>query len=213
VLTFKRALIAALILIAAGVLLLIAMPDEQTLGPVIKVVVLHGVLVQAGLYAFLVAGALGLVWIAKRRDDVLAWCVAVQNTAVAVWIIYALSSMVSTKMAWGQWIAWDEPRVRSSAYVLGFALVALVLTWWVSDALFTALLNVVTAGVVWYLVKGAGVVRHPIDPLGPSTDGVFRMYALALLAIVLCLTILLAWVIHRGGDDFSVRIRRRAATP
>ncbi|MFN2204237.1 MAG: hypothetical protein ACK2UO_23790 [Caldilineaceae bacterium] len=212
-LTFKRALIAALILIAAGVLLLIAMPDEQTLGPVIKVVVLHGVLVQAGLYAFLVAGALGLVWIAKRRDDVLAWCVAVQNTAVAVWIIYALSSMVSTKMAWGQWIAWDEPRVRSSAYVLGFALVALVLTWWVSDALFTALLNVVTAGVVWYLVKGAGVVRHPIDPLGPSTDGVFRMYALALLAIVLCLTILLAWVIHRGGDDFSVRIRRRAATP
>jgi len=213
VLTFKRALIAALILIAAGVLLLFTMPDEQTLGPVIKVVVLHGVLVQAGLYAFLVAGALGLVWIAKRRDDVLAWCVAVQKTAVAVWIIYALSSMVSTKMAWGQWIAWDEPRVRSSAYVLGFALVALVLTWWVSDALFTALLNVVTAAVVWYLVKGAGVVRHPIDPLGPSTDGVFRMYALALLAIVLCLTILLAWVIHRGGDDFSVRIRRRAATP
>ena len=68
----------------------------------------------------------------------------------------------------------DEPRVRSSAYVLILALAALALTWWVGDALFTALLNTVTAGVVWYLVKGAGVVRHPLDPLGPSTDGVFR---------------------------------------
>jgi hypothetical protein len=119
--------------------------------------------------------------------------------------------MVSTKMAWGQWIAWDEPRVRSSAYVLGFALVALALTWWVSDALFTALLNVVTAGVVWYLVKGAGVVRHPIDPLGPSTDGVFRIYALSLLVIVLCLTALLAWAIHEGRGTSTGRILGRTA--
>lgn len=208
-LTRRRAGIAAAILLAVGALLLILMPNEATLGPVVKVVVLHGALVQVGLYAFGAAGILGAAWLFTRSDGVLAWCKAVQQTAVVVWIAYVLSSMVSTYMAWGQWIAWDEPRVRSSAYVLLLALAALGITWWVGDALFTALINVAVAVVVWYLVKGAGVIRHPIDPLGPSTDGVFRAYALGLLVIALCLTALLAWTLydrsmsrtHKRGED------------
>jgi hypothetical protein len=199
-LTRRRAGVVAVLLLALGGLLLIMAPDEKTLGGVIKVVLLHGALVQVGLYAFLVAGLLGLAYVATRRDGLLAWCEAVQKSAVAVWVAYVVSSMVSTYMAWGQWIAWDEPRVRASAYVLGFALAALAITWWVGDSLFTALLNVVTAGVVWYLVKGVGVVRHPLDPLGPSTADVFRVYALALLVAALGLTALLAWGLHDAGE-------------
>ena len=107
-LTHKRALIAAAVLLAAGALLLFLLPDEKTLGPVVKVVVLHGALVQAGLYAFLAAGALGLAWLVTRRDGVFAWCAATQKTALVVWIAYVLSSMVATWMAWGQWIAWTS---------------------------------------------------------------------------------------------------------
>jgi hypothetical protein len=196
-LTPKRATAAAAILLTAGALLLWRMPNEATLGPVVKVVVLHGALVQAGLYAFLIAGILGAVWLLTRRESVLAWCGAVQKTAVIIWIAYALSSMVSTYMAWGQWIAWDEPRVRTSAYVLILALASLGIVVWVNDALFTALANIVTAAVAWYLVKGVGVIRHPVDPLGPSTDAIFRMMALALQVIVLCLAALLARALHR----------------
>ena len=198
-LTRRRAVVVTICLFVLGGALLFFLPDEATLGGVIKVVLLHGALVQAGLYAFLAAGLLGLAWLVTRRAGLLAWCEAVQKSAVFVWVAYVVSSMVATYMAWGQWIAWDEPRVRSSAYVLGFALAALVLTWWVGDALFTALLNVVTEGVVWYLVKGAVVVRHPLIPLGPSTSDVFRVYALALLAIALGLTALLAWRLHDAG--------------
>lgn len=181
--------------------MLVLLPDEKTLGPVVKAVLLHGALVQTGLYAFLAAGALGLAWLATRRENVLRWCAAVQQTAVVVWLAYVVSSMVATYMAWGQWIAWDEPRVRSSAYVLLFALAALLVAWWVGDALFTALLNIVTAAVVWYLVKGVGVVRHPLDPLGPSTADVFRVYALALLMIAVCLAALLAWELQRRAQS------------
>lgn len=197
----RSALIAAVLLLAGGALLLVLLPDEKTLGPVVKAVLLHGALVQTGLYAFLAAGALGLVWLATRRDDVLRWCTAVQQTAVVVWLAYVVSSMVATYMAWGQWIAWDEPRVRSSAYVLLFALAALLVAWWVGDGLFTALLNIVTAAVVWYLVKGVGVVRHPLDPLGPSTADVFRIYALALLMIAVCLAALLASELQRRAQS------------
>lgn len=197
----RSALIAAVLLLAGGALLLVLLPDEKTLGPVVKAVLLHGALVQTGLYAFLAAGALGLAWLATRRENVLLWCAAVQQTAVVVWLAYVVSSMVATYMAWGQWIAWDEPRVRSSAYVLLFALAALLVAWWVGDALFTALLNIVTAAVVWYLVKGVGVVRHPLDPLGPSTADVFRVYALALLMIAVCLAALLASELQRRAQS------------
>ena len=195
-LTRRRALIAAVCLLVVGGLLLFMAPAEKTLGGVIKVVLLHGALVQTGLYTFLAAGLLGMAWLMTRRDDILGWCKAVQQTAVFVWVAYVVSSMVATYMAWGQWIVWNEPRVRSSAYVLGFALAALAITWWVGDGVFTSLLNVVTAGMVWYLVKGAGVLRHPLNPLGPSTETVFRTYALALLAITLGLTVLSAWWVH-----------------
>ena len=85
--------------------------------------------------------------------------------------------------------------MKNQKMLIGF-LAALLVAWWVGDALFTALLNIITVAVVWYLMKGAGVVRHPMDPLGPSTADVFRLYALALLAIALCLAGLLARAFH-----------------
>jgi len=135
------------IVISLGVLLvvlvglLILVPPEQTLGDIVKVVFLHGALVQVGLVAFAVAGALGLAYCIRRSETVYAWCLAVQKTAVLMWIVYAISSMIATYQAWGVWIAWDEPRVRASISVLWFSVICLLLVLWIRHRLFTAALE------------------------------------------------------------------------
>jgi Na+/citrate or Na+/malate symporter len=113
------------------------------------------------------------------------WCMAVQETAVGVWVAYALSSMVTTRLAWGEWIAWDEPRVRASMHVLWFCIACLLLVKWMNNATFTAFTNIVVAGAVWFLIKGAGLLRHPFDPIGGSNSLQYQVLYLALVAAVL----------------------------
>lgn len=185
---------AFLVLAAAAAVLLAWLPAEKTLGGVIKVVLLHGALVQVGLFCFIAAGLLGTLYLATRWDEAILWCEAAQKTALAVWAAYAVSSMAATYLAWGQLIAWDEPRVRTSAYVLVLALACLALAGWVRDRVFTALVNVVSAGAVFYLVKGANVVRHPLDPIGESPSLLYRLAFPALFVIVLAMAALLAWL-------------------
>ena len=56
------------------------------------------------------------------RAALMAWCDAAGKTALGIWIVYALSSMISTYMAWGVLVAWNEPRVVASIQVLAAAL-------------------------------------------------------------------------------------------
>ncbi len=177
--------LAALLVLAAVNLWLI--PAEQTLGSIIKVIFLHGALVEVGLVIFIAAGLVGLAYLVWRSERLAQWGSALQVTGVLIWIVYAVSSMISTKLAWGQWIAWDEPRVRSSAMVLGFTLICLLFSWWVGSHLFTGLANVAVAGLSLYLIKGASLLRHPFDPIGTSSSDTYRLYFLALIITVLLL--------------------------
>ncbi|MBI1295122.1 hypothetical protein GC175_09200 [bacterium] len=173
-------------------------PAEQTLGGIIKVIFLHGALVEVGLVIFLLGGLVGLAYVVWRTDRLAHWGAALQKTGVILWIFYALSSMLSTKLAWGQWIAWDEPRVRASAMVLGFVIVSLLFSWWVGSQLFTALANVAVTGVAFYLIKGASLLQHPFDPIGTSSSHTYRLYFGFLLLIILVLAMQLTlWLRSR----------------
>lgn len=180
---------ASLLLIATLVLL----PPEKTLGPVIKVIFLHGALVRIGLLTFLVAGLLGLATIFTRGNALLRWCLATQKAALLIWIVYVLSSMISTRLSWGEWIAWDEPRVRASVYVLGLSIAALLIVLWVNSRLFTGLTNMLVAIVSWLLVRGASIMRHPFDPIGTSGSSTYALLYWLMVAALLVLAGLLVW--------------------
>jgi hypothetical protein len=191
-----RTWIAMAALGAVAVLILLLVPPEKTLGDIIRAVFLHGALVQVGLIAFGAAGILGIAFLITRNDTIYRWCLAVQTTAVIVWVAYSLSSTVTTRLAWGEWIAWDEPRVRASIHVLWFSLVCLVLVLWVNQRIFTAVANVIVAGAVWFLIKGAGLLRHPFDPIGTSNSSFYQAIYLVLVAVILAMAVLLARWLH-----------------
>jgi len=177
------------VLTAVVFILLILMPSEKDLGGVIKLVFLHASLVQTGLLGFAVAGILGLYYLIRKKDSICSWCLAVQKTSVIIWILYIVSSMVVTYLAWGIAIAWDEPRVQASAEILLVCLVFLGVTIWVHNKVFTALANIILAVLAWFLVKSALIVQHPFNPIGTSDSLAFKIYFIMIFVIVLLIAV------------------------
>ena len=186
---FARNRVVFPVLAAVLVLLIALLPPERSLGHIIKVVFVHAALVRVGLLAFAAAGILALLFLAKKSDVLLQWILAVQYTAVLIWALYVISSLVATKLAWGEWIAWNEPRVRASIHVMWFSVISLGLVLWLKNRLFTAVANILVAATTWMLIKGAVLMRHPFDPIGASDSIVYKILFFAIVLVVLGLAV------------------------
>jgi len=216
----KRALplLAAVLLIVLVVWVVLA-PAESRLGNVIKLVFVHGALVWSGLLSFTLAGALGLVSLALGRyaaaqgrglasSAAAIWARGTESAGLAalfVWVAYVISSMAVTGLAWGQVIAWNEPRVRATGLILLAALVLFIVARLVANRDFTAIVSVLMGIVPWVVVNQAGVIRHPVDPIGGSESASIQaFYALILLTVIGLTLTLIAWI-WAGAELRAVR--------
>jgi hypothetical protein len=186
--------------LALGLLLLLLVwvvlaPAESRLGNLVKLVYVHGALVWTGLLTFSIAGVLGLVALGVRRPVWYAGARAASLAALIVWIAYVISSMAVTGLTWGQLVAWNEPRVRATALILVAALVLAIVTRLVDHRDFTALVNVLMGIVPWMVVRQAGVIRHPVDPIGGSGSAAIQdFYLLIVLTVAGLAVTLIAWL-------------------
>lgn len=182
----------------AILLLLFLLPPERILGDVIKLVLLHGALVRAGLIAFAIAGVLGIFCLFSANPLWLRWCLATQVTALLLWIANMTSSSIATRLAWGEWIAWGEPRVWATIHVLWLAVACLLLVLWLNQRFFTGITNILVAALTWGLIRGASLVRHPFDPLGSSNSLTYQAMYLAMVLVLLVMAWQYArWLHHR----------------
>jgi hypothetical protein len=165
--------------------LLFLLPPERILGDVIKLVLLHGALVRAGLIAFAVAGVLGVFCLVSTNPQWPRWALAIQVTGMLLWIGNMIASSIATRLAWGEWIAWSEPRVWATIHILWLTVACLLLVLWLRHRLFTGLTNIVVAALSWGLIRGATLVRHPFDPLGTSNSFTYRGMYLAMVVALL----------------------------
>jgi hypothetical protein len=211
--------VLAVVLLALLLLWVLLAPSETRLGNLVKLVFVHGALVWSGLLAFTTAGALGLVALAARH--VLGAVVPAAKTvapalyrgtaaaslaALIVWIAYVISSMAVTGLTWGQVIAWNEPRVQATGLILLAALVLYVVARLVANDEFTAIVSVLMGVVPWIVVGQAGVIRHPVDPIGGSESSAIQTYYFLILLTVIGLALtLIAWL-WAGAES-------RAASP
>jgi hypothetical protein len=198
-----------LCVLAAG-LILIFMPAEKTIGPVIKLVYLHGALSRAGMIGFWAAGIAGAAYLIRPTPPRLAWSRALLLSGWGYWAAHFVVSMPATRLTWGPWIAWGEPRVAMTLQLLAAGLVIIAVAWLLDHAHFTAAANLLLAGAVFLLVERTGVLRHPLDPIGASPSAALRLiYGLLLLPIITSM-VLTAWRLTgvtfvQGANDSSER--------
>ncbi len=167
---------------AVGVILWIA-PAEKTLGSNIKPVYLHVALIWAGMLLLYIAGGLGL-WITLFPESrLLLWMKRVGLVSFAFLAASMLVSFVAQKMAWGG-IAWNEPRMAAMLKILAFAVVVQVVNSWAVSPRLQGVLNVLLAGVVYWLIAASPLQLHPRDPIGTSSSTAIRFTFFGLF--VLC---------------------------
>ncbi len=194
-----------LILCGVVLLLIVSLPPEATLGGVIRIVLLHGALARAGLVVFAAAGLLGLVLLITPGDRLASWTHASQQTALVVWFLAALTSVVATYASWGVFIAWGEPRTQATAVILGLCLLMLVVTPWVGQHRFTGLTNAVLAIFAWLMVTRASSIQHPEQPIGSSPSLQFKAIYLGLVITLVVMALQFTRWIRRPGTANAER--------
>lgn len=182
---------------------LVLAPAESRLGSLVKLVYVHGALVWSGLLAFSLAGLLGLAALVLRylfgsEARAGTWYRGTQAAGLAalvIWLVYAVSAVLVTGLTWGQWIAWNEPRVRATGMILVAALALKVVAHLVNHRDFTAGVNVLMGIVPWIAVSAAEAIRHPVNPIGGSGSSAIQVFYLLIQLTVLGLALsLVAWL-------------------
>ena len=179
--------------VALAALILALLPAEKTIGPVVKIVYLHGSLSSAGMIGSMAGGAAALWYLALRRLALVRWSAALTLSGWGFWVAHFIVSMPATHFTWGPWIAWGEPRVTMTLQVIAAGLAVLAVGWLLANAYFTAGADALLGAAVLFLAERTGVLRHPLDPIANSPALVFRLAYLALLVPVIAAMALAAW--------------------
>jgi len=173
-------------------LVLAWMPGEKALGQVIKIVYLHGALSRAGMVGLVAAGAVGLVYLITRRTAWLRWAQGLLLSGWGFWIAHFVVSMPATRLTWGPWVAWGEPRVTMTLQLIVAGLIVIAVTRLLDNGQFTALAAFLLGIAVLVMAGRTGVIRHPLDPIGTSPSAVMRLFYLLLLVPIIGSMVLVA---------------------
>ncbi len=178
-------------LLALLLVLLWLSPAEATLGNVVKWVYAHGAAQRVAMYAYLIAGALGIAALVTRRDVILRWSRAMMEAALVFWFIQFVVSLPAQVLAWGG-ISWTEPRVLSALWVLVFTVLVYGVAVWVGDARWMPIAAIANAAIALILLRGAVNILHPIDPILGSESLAIKMFYAAIVLTTGALAMLFA---------------------
>ena len=135
-------------------------PKEQSLGPNVRIVYLHGAWVLTAEIAFLAASLAGLVGMFTGRDVFHAWSAALGRTGILFWVTYLPLSLWAMQSNWnGLFLA--EPRFRLA---LTFAVVGVLLQvglWIINLPWITSLANALFFIALRLMFSTASYVMHP----------------------------------------------------
>ena len=187
----------ALVLAAAWLLAILFVPPEQTLGTLLRWVFAHASLTQVSLLLFLVAAILAAIFLLGRKE-MYGWMEISGWVALVLWSVGLLLSIVPAILSWGVWIDFNEPRTQMTLQVLAIGIIFLVLTRWVDHPRFTAIAQLVLSALALFLNRNAGVIRHPLNPIGTSgNDSIPMLYSLIFLLALAWSAALVVYLVQR----------------
>lgn len=183
----RRLALVALGLLAGAALLWLS-PEDRTLGIRTKLVYLHGALIVASLLLYAAAAALALVFLWRRDDRLFRAATGTWLMAVATNGVSFPTGLYAAKVIWGGFF-WSEPRIMANAGMLVISLLVAGVALISANRRGVAATYAVAATLFGLIIRQAGRVMHPVNPIGSSDSWAIKLSFLALLLLILALTL------------------------
>ena len=190
--TLRYVVLAAMAVVTA--VLVFAIPPDQTLGGLVRLVIFHGATTWVNLATFTLAALLSAAFLVSGRLGLYWWASAFRYVSLPLWLMNAVLGVVSMRLAWGGF-EWDEPRLRMTFVVLMAALVVFAVDFLVGDRRLAAVLDIALAGVLWYLLMTTHNLAHPDSPVFASGSTIVAIF-LGLVVACFVIAVVIASLIR-----------------
>ncbi|VVB91945.1 Uncharacterised protein [uncultured archaeon] len=192
--TTKRLLTGIILALLIGILLLWLSPDDKSLGSLLKLVYLHGALINTGLILFTAAGIVSLLSF-FRNSSGFSLLFAIEKTAIFFWVAATIIGDATSQLAWGG-LFWGEPRFNVTIIISLMAVSIYFISTAIGNPKVISLLGTGLAVAVWVLILNARRVMHPDNPFGASEPSIKFFFA-AITLVFLIAAILIVRLIDK----------------
>jgi len=197
--TIYGALVA---LAAITTILVVAIPEEETLGWLVRLTMFHGASTWVNLMAFTAAAVFSVAYLAVGRQRAYRWASALRYLALLHWLINTVLGVWSMQASWGG-IRWDEPRLAMTFWVLLGAGLVFAVDFTFDKAKLTAVFDIALAVLLWGMLAGAENMFHPDSPVFNSGWGIIGLF-LGIVAALMLMAVLAVVLIRRRLDERAV---------
>ncbi|HEY5157630.1 MAG TPA: hypothetical protein VII93_06655 [Anaerolineales bacterium] len=135
-------------------------PQEQSLGPNIRIVYLHGAWVLTAEAVLVLAAVTGLLGILTHGERLQRWSTALGRTGLFFWVTYLPLSLWAMQANWNG-LFLSEPRFRIAVVFSVTGVLLQVGLTLLARPIFTSLFNVLFAVALWIGLSRAQYVMHP----------------------------------------------------
>ena len=135
-------------------------PQEQSLGPNVRIVYLHGAWALTAEAVLALAAATGLLGILTRDERLQAWSTALGRSGLFFWVTYLPLSLWAMQANWNG-LFLSEPRFRIAVVFSVTGVLLQVGLTLLARPIFTSLFNVLFAVALWIGLSRAQYVMHP----------------------------------------------------
>jgi hypothetical protein len=175
-----------------GIVLIWLSPEDKVLGPVLKLIYLHGALIITGLFLFTAVGLLSLTSLFRKSSD-FSLLFAIEKTAIIFWVAATIAGNIASQLAWGG-IFWGEPRLQATILISLVSIGIYFISSASENPKIISFLGIGLALSVWVLMIRAGKIMHPDNPFSVSESSI-RFSFVAITFVFLIASILtVRWI-------------------
>ena len=169
-----RTILIALIPIAAvaSAIAVMSIPPDARLGSLVRLAMFHGASTWVNMGTFMLAGLAGIAFVGGMKWA-LPWGQSLRWVSLGLWVVNTVLGILSMQLNWGG-ILWNEPRLLMTFGILAGALIVVAMQFMFESPKIPALLDLVLAAALWYLVFVLPDLFHPDNPVFASENLAYR---------------------------------------
>ncbi len=177
-----------------GLLLILLAPEDKSLGPMLKLVYLHGALIYTGLLLFLAAGLVSLMSLLRKRQG-FSLLFSIERTAIIFWVAATIIGDLTSVLAWGG-LNFSEPRFSATIIISLLSISVYFISTAMDNYKIVSFLGIGLAASVWVLMSNSGKILHPDNPFGVSEPSIKLFFIMISLVFFIASILTVRWMIR-----------------